>query len=110
MSLLSLGVKLRSLGFLKPWKLCPTCGTKLSGMKVIDSRLYYKCSCCRGNSGYISALRGSVLEKGLRLSLHQLTALIACFSGVRRTTEGGNAVQRFAEQGSRVVWLISQLR
>lgn len=80
LSLLALGAKLIELGFLKNWRTCPKCRKPLSSMQVLNSRLVYRCSKCRGNAGYISALRGSVLAKGLRLSLHQLCALLVCFS------------------------------
>ena len=77
---LELAEKLRELGFLKDIKRCPTCARQLSNMKLVRNRVYYRCSHCRGDSGYVAATRGSILAKGLRLNLQQMAALIACFS------------------------------
>lgn len=80
LSLLALGKKLRTLGFLKEWKHCPRCGGRLSELRQRSKRLYYYCTACAGKSSYISCLHGSILAKGLRLSLRQLTSLLVCFS------------------------------
>ena len=80
LSLIALGEKLRTLGFLKKWKHCPRCGGQLSELRQRSDRLYYYCKACAGKSSYISCLHGSILAKGLRLSLQQLTSLLVCFS------------------------------
>ena len=81
---MSLAKKMQQLGSLKNITECPKCGETLSALQEHHGRLCYRCPSCRGNSGYVSVMAGSIWERSggghINLTLQQVVGLVVCFS------------------------------